>query len=56
MIRFTKDGDFFREIDEERNYFLVEAEEIVEKIRGKLRQEKERLPQNLLSVGLMVNR
>ncbi|QNK89085.1 hypothetical protein H7992_04995 [Sporosarcina sp. resist] len=40
MIRFTGDGDYFREIDEERNYFLIEAEEIVEKIRNRLVKEK----------------
>lgn len=40
LIRFKETGDYFREIDEERNYFLSEAEEVVEKIRSKLVKEK----------------
>lgn len=40
FIRFQADGDHFREIDDERNYFLVEAEELVEKLRQRLTKEK----------------
>lgn len=40
IIRFNDDGSFFRELNEERNYFFSEAEEIVEKIRRRLQQEK----------------
>lgn len=40
MIRFKDDGDYFRELDEERNYFFTEAEEIIDRIRDKLTKEK----------------
>lgn len=40
VIKFTSDGELFREIDEERNYFLSEAESIVEDIRNRLATEK----------------
>ncbi|MEC1177277.1 hypothetical protein P9B03_02170 [Metasolibacillus meyeri] len=40
FIRFIAEGDHFREIDEERNYFLIEAEELVEKQRQRLTKEK----------------
>ncbi|MCT6922804.1 hypothetical protein [Metasolibacillus sp.] len=40
FIRFNDEGDHFREIDEDRNYFLVEAEELVEKLRQRLTKEK----------------
>ncbi|WP_342472384.1 hypothetical protein MHH70_01865 [Metasolibacillus sp. FSL H7-0170] len=39
-IRFQAEGDHFREIDDERNYFLVEAEELIEKLRLRLTKEK----------------
>lgn len=40
LIRFKDDGDYFREIDEERNYFFTEAEEIIDRIRDRLIKEK----------------
>jgi len=40
LIRFKDDGDYFREIDEERNYFFTEAEEIINRIRDRLAKEK----------------
>lgn len=40
MIRFSKDGERFRELDEERNFFLVEVEEILLNIRKRLTKEK----------------
>lgn len=40
IIRFSKEGEYFREIDEERNYFLSEAEVIVQTIRRRLEKEK----------------
>lgn len=40
MIRFVDDGVMFNEIDEDRNYFLMEAESIIEKIRVRLTNEK----------------
>ncbi|WP_418300775.1 hypothetical protein [Lysinibacillus fusiformis] len=40
LIRFKDDGDYFREIDEERNYFFTEAEEIINRIRDRLTKEK----------------
>src|SRR5690625_4589889 len=40
MIRFVDDGEMFNEIDEERNYFLSEAEQVVEKIKVRLSKEK----------------
>lgn len=39
MIRFGNEGEIFREISEERNYFLSEAEEIVNQIRNRLKRE-----------------
>lgn len=40
MIRFSNDGEYFREIDEERHYFLYEAEKIILKIKERLQQQK----------------
>lgn len=40
MIRFQKEGELFLEIDEDRNYYFSEAEEIVQKIRKRLEKEK----------------
>ncbi|UNT53621.1 hypothetical protein [Lysinibacillus capsici] len=40
MIRFKDDGDYFREIDEDRNYFFTEAEGIIDRIRDRLAKEK----------------
>lgn len=40
MIRFIDDGEVFNEIDETRNYYLSEAESIVEKIKVRLTNEK----------------
>lgn len=40
MIRFVDDGEVFNEISEDRNYFLTEAEEILEDIKFQLSKEK----------------
>lgn len=40
VIRFQKEGELFRELDEDRNYYFSEAEEIVMKIRKRLEKEK----------------
>ena len=40
MIRFVDDGEIFNEIDEDRNYFLSEAEQVVEQIKVRLTNEK----------------
>lgn len=40
IIRFIEDGEVFNEIDEGRNYFLSEAESIVDKIKVRLTNEK----------------
>lgn len=40
MIRFVDDGVTFNEIDENRNYYLTEAETIIERIRVRLKNEK----------------
>lgn len=40
MIRFVDDGEVFNEINEKRNYYLTEAEQILEKIRVRLANEK----------------
>lgn len=40
FIRFQKEGELFRELDEDRNYYFSEAEEIVQKIRERLQKEK----------------
>lgn len=40
MICFNQEGEFLREIHEERNYYLSEAETIIRDIRQRLVQEK----------------
>lgn len=40
MIQFSKAGERFRELDEERHYFLLEVEEIIMNIRKRLKKEK----------------
>lgn len=40
IVRFNSDGDYYREIDEGRNYYLAEAEMIVSRIRTRLGKEK----------------
>lgn len=40
MIQFKKDGDWIQEIDENRFYFLAEAEEIIQSIIIRLTKEK----------------
>lgn len=40
MICFNQEGEYFREIDEERHYYLSEAEEIISDIRKRIAQEK----------------
>lgn len=40
IIRFIDDGEIFSEIDESRNYYLSEAEIIVDKIKVRLTNEK----------------
>ncbi|MEK4031308.1 hypothetical protein MKZ02_22655 [Pseudobacillus sp. FSL P4-0506] len=40
FIRFSDEGEYLREIDEDRFYFLCEAEEIVQRMRKRLNREK----------------
>lgn len=40
MIRFRDDGENYRELDESRNYFLSEAESLIEVIKVRLKNEK----------------
>lgn len=39
VVRFIDDGQLLREIDEDRKYYLVEAEEIVHKLRKRFEKE-----------------
>lgn len=40
FIRFSGEGEYFREIDEERHYFLFEAENMISTIREKVKKQK----------------
>lgn len=40
VIRFRESGEMFHEIDSDRNYYLIEAERIVESIKVRLKNEK----------------
>lgn len=40
MIKFSTEGERFREMNEHKSYFLTEAEEVVQKLRSRLKNEK----------------
>lgn len=40
FIRFSGEGEYLREIDEDRHYFLFEAEQILSTIREKIQKQK----------------
>ncbi len=40
MIRFSTEGERFRELNEHKSYFLTEAEEVVQQLRSRLKNQK----------------
>lgn len=50
VIRFKEDGEWVQEIEEERHYYLIEVEEIVQKLRKRLVKEKRELEQKAFSL------
>ncbi|MBS4203668.1 hypothetical protein [Lederbergia citrea] len=53
IIRFGKEGEYHRKLEEDRNYFLCEADEVVQKIKIHLEQEKRMVKQK--SIELWMN-
>lgn len=45
IIRFGYEGEHYRELDEDRNYFLCEADEVVQKIKIRFVREKRTVKQ-----------
>ncbi|MFD1707567.1 hypothetical protein ACFSCZ_12615 [Siminovitchia sediminis] len=52
IIKFGKEGEYYRELDEERNYLLCEANEIVQKIKIRLDQEKRTVKQKTVELWM----